>query len=137
MFSYKHFQFSNSALTASLIILSVATTILIITYTDNETPVPDLPDYFTVMNVPADNPVTSEKVQLGRHLFYDKRLSFNNTIACASCHLQEKAFTDGKRFSLGATGEATTHSAMSLTNVAFNKRLGWADNRIYSLSLKA
>lgn len=46
--------------------------------------------------VPAGNPVTDAKVELGRYLFYDKRMSMNGKQACASCHRQELAFTDGK-----------------------------------------
>jgi len=51
--------------------------------------------------VPQDNPMTSEKIELGRLLFFDKRLSANNTIACASCHIPELAFTDGQSVSSG------------------------------------
>ena len=54
--------------------------------------------------VPADNPLTKEKVELGRILFFDKRLSKNNTIACASCHLAEKGFADGMPVSTGING---------------------------------
>jgi len=46
--------------------------------------------------VPADNPMSEAKVELGRRLFYDTRLSFNQTYACASCHQQPRAFTDGR-----------------------------------------
>ena len=52
----------------------------------------------------------------------------NESIACASCHRQELAFTDGKRLSPGATGEMTKRNAMSLTNVAYNGVFTWADN---------
>jgi cytochrome c peroxidase len=45
--------------------------------------------------IPADNPLTEEKVELGRHLFYEPMLSGNSTIACATCHRQTLAFTDG------------------------------------------
>ena len=45
--------------------------------------------------VPAENPMTAKKIELGRLLFFDKRLSKNDTIACASCHLPAKGFTDG------------------------------------------
>ncbi|HEX7092042.1 MAG TPA: cytochrome c peroxidase, partial [Nitrospiraceae bacterium] len=50
----------------------------------------------TAVVIPADNPLTNEKVELGRLLFFDKRLSQDNTIACANCHLAKFAFTDGK-----------------------------------------
>lgn len=67
------------------------------------------------------------KVSLGRHLFYDKRLSGNDTISCASCHHQDKAFTDGLKGSLGITGDITVRNAMSLTNVAYNQNFTWAN----------
>ena len=56
-------------------------------------------------SVPPDNPMSEVKVELGRRLFYDTRLSLNNTMSCASCHIQALAFTDGKPRSVGATGE--------------------------------
>lgn len=77
--------------------------------------------------VPADNPMSDAKVTLGRHLFYDKRLSADNSMACATCHLQEKAFTDGKPLSPGVNGELGLRSAMSLTNVAYMPVLTWAN----------
>src|SRR3954471_6398967 len=83
--------------------------------------------------VPADNPMSTVKVALGRRLFYDTRLSGNGTYACASCHQQSLAFTDGRPRALGATGQAHARSAMSLTNVAFNASFGWADARTRSL----
>ena len=76
--------------------------------------------------VPADNPITSEKVELGRHLFYDKRLSDNQTYSCATCHKQELAFTDGRATGLGSTGQSHTRSSMSLANVGYSPTLTWA-----------
>ncbi len=70
--------------------------------------------------VPADNPMTTVKVALGRRLFYDTRLSGNGTFACASCHQQAHAFTDGRARAIGSTGQSHPRSAMSLTNVAYN-----------------
>lgn len=70
--------------------------------------------------VPADNPMTSEKVELGRHLFYEKRLSITGNYTCASCHLQKRAFTDDRPVGIGATGEAHRRNSMSLTNIAYN-----------------
>src|SRR4051812_31128723 len=83
--------------------------------------------------VPADNPMTEAKVRLGRRLFYDARLSGNGAYACASCHQQKLAFTDGRPRALGSTGQAHARSAMSLTNVAFNASFGWADARTRTL----
>jgi len=76
--------------------------------------------------VPSDNPVTADKVALGRRLFYDVRLSGNGTQACASCHQQKLAFTDGLARAVGSTGEVHPRSAMSLANAAYNASLTWA-----------
>ena len=54
---------------------------------------------------PEDNPTTPEKVALGEKLFFDPRLSIDNTISCASCHVPERAFTDGKALSDGVNGK--------------------------------
>ena len=85
----------------------------------------DLPKGFPVPKVPASNPMTAEKVELGRYLFYDKRLSVNGTQACATCHQQSLAFTDGKAVGLGATGENHQRGPMSLVNVAYSATLTW------------
>ena len=77
--------------------------------------------------MPPDNPVTAAKVALGRRLFYDVRLSGNGTQACASCHQQGRAFTDGRPRALGSTGESHPRSAMSLANVAYAASLTWID----------
>jgi cytochrome c peroxidase len=84
---------------------------------------PDLPP----PAVPDDNPMTEAKIELGRWLFYDTRLSGNKTMSCASCHIQALAFTDGKRRSIGSTGEIHPRSSMSLVNVAYASRLTWAN----------
>jgi cytochrome c peroxidase len=86
-----------------------------------------LPPWFAVPNVPPDNPMTEEKVELGRHLFYEPMLSGNSTIACASCHRQALAFTDGLSQAIGSTGSQHERSSMSLTNVAYNASYGWRD----------
>ena len=83
--------------------------------------------------VPADNPMTTAKVDLGRRLFYDNRLSGNGTYSCAGCHRPEYAFTDGRAQAIGSTGELHPRSAMSLTNVAYNGSYGWADPGVRSL----
>ncbi len=69
----------------------------------------------------------ASKVELGRWLFYDKRLSGNESMSCATCHIQALAFTDGKPRSIGSTGEVHPRSAMSLVNVAYASRLDWAN----------
>lgn len=86
-----------------------------------------LPDDVPAPVVPADNPITDAKVELGRWLFYDTRLSGNKTMSCASCHIQSLAFTDGRTRSIGSTGEIHPRSSMSLVNVAYASRLTWAN----------
>lgn len=83
--------------------------------------------------VPADNPMSELKVQLGRRLFYDTRLSGTGTYSCASCHQQPRAFTDGLAHAVGSTGQPHPRSAMSLANVAFNASYGWAAPRARTL----
>ena len=78
-------------------------------------------------SVPVDNPMTAAKVELGRWLFYDRRLSINGTTSCASCHIQALAFTDGRPLSIGATGEMHPRSSMTLVNAAYASRLTWAN----------
>ena len=87
----------------------------------------DVPAHFPTPRVPDDNPVTEASAELGRLLFYDTRLSENQTQSCASCHLQELAFTDGLGQAVGPTGEVHPRSAMSLANVAYAPRLNWAN----------
>ena len=87
----------------------------------------DLPDDLPPPQVPTDNPMHRAKVELGRWLFYDTRLSGNETMSCASCHIQALAFTDGKPRSIGSTGEVHPRSSMSLVNVAYASRLDWAN----------
>lgn len=87
--------------------------------------------------VPPDNPMSQGKVELGRRLFYDVRLSSSGAYACASCHQQARAFTDGLARAVGATGELHPRSAMSLANVAYNTRFGWEDPETASLEAQA
>ncbi|MBI3135252.1 MAG: cytochrome-c peroxidase [Bacteroidetes bacterium] len=72
----------------------------------------------------GDN-ITNEGATLGRVLFYDKNLSANNTISCASCHHQNKAFSDGMKFSSGYLGELTGRNAMAISNVNYQRRFFW------------
>jgi cytochrome c peroxidase len=96
-----------------------------------------IPANFPKMNIPVDNPLTTEGVQLGRFLFYDKLLSSNGTMSCASCHLQFGSFTDNKAVSPGVDNISGKRSAMSLENVGFfNKGLFW-DGRVATLEEQA
>jgi cytochrome c peroxidase len=86
---------------------------------------PTLPAYYDATvsgndNTPAGDPVTDKIATLGRVLFYDKNLSVNNTVACASCHKQTNGFDDTNRFSVGFSGAAfTTAHAMRLGNIRY------------------
>jgi cytochrome c peroxidase len=91
-----------------------------------------LPPWVPPPKVPADNPITDAKVDLGRRLFYDTRLSGNRTFSCASCHQQSLAFTDGRARAIGSTGAVHPRSSMSLANVAYNASFGWVDH-VWSL----
>lgn len=73
-------------------------------------------------NTPTDNPITNDGATLGRVLFYDKSLSANGTIACASCHIQEKGFSDDAILSLGFDGGTTGRHSMTLINARFYER---------------
>ena len=97
----------------------------------------DLPKGFAPPAVPPDNPMSEAKVRLGRYLFYDAWLSVNGQQACASCHMQELAFTDGRATALGTTGQSHPRSAMSLVNVAYNATLTWSDPGMRSLEKQA
>ena len=92
-----------------------------------------LPAHFPEPKVPADNPMSAEKVELGRFLFYDPRLSGNGKQACAGCHRQDKAFTDGRALAVGSTGEVLPRSAQHLVNVVYNATLTWANPSLVTL----
>lgn len=95
------------------------------------------PDYFgSRVFLPADNPLTEEGIQLGRWLFYEKALSVNRQMSCATCHQQAKAFTDGQRFSAGADGVLQPRNTMSLANLPWVRQLFW-DGRAGSLEEQA
>ncbi len=97
----------------------------------------DLPAGFPSPRISADNPITVEKVALGRHLFYDKRMSINQEGSCATCHEQRKGFTDGLQTSVGPTGDIHPRNAMSLTNVVYNSRQNWANPTLRNLESQA
>lgn len=86
---------------------------------------------------PAGNPTTAPKVELGRRLFHDPRLSRDGTLSCASCHKQELAFTDGRPVSVGVTGEKTARNSMSLANVGYVPVLTWANPLMHGLEQQA
>jgi cytochrome c peroxidase len=73
-------------------------------------------------NTPADNPITNDGATLGRVLFYDKKLSANETVACASCHVQALGFSDDATFSAGFEGGRTDRHSMTLINARYYQR---------------
>ena len=92
-----------------------------------------LPRGFPIPAVPADNPMSEAKVALGRRLFFETRLSVTGQASCASCHEPIRAFSDGRRVAIGATGQMLTHGAMPLANVAYNISFGWTQPALRSL----
>jgi cytochrome c peroxidase len=97
----------------------------------------DLPKGFPTPSVPAANPMSVEKVELGRYLFYDRRMSVNGVSSCATCHKQELAFTDGQPVAIGTTGEKHPRGAMSLVNVAYSAVLTWSNPGMRELEQQA
>lgn len=77
--------------------------------------------------VPEDNPMNADKVDLGRYLFYDVRLSVNGTLSCAGCHAPALAFADGRAVARGATGQNHPRNAPGLVNAAYQAMLDWAN----------
>ena len=97
----------------------------------------DVPVGFPRPLVPATNPLTVEKAELGRHLFYEKRLSGNGTQSCASCHEQARAFTDGRDRAVGSTGQVHPRNSMSLANVVYAGTLTWPNPNVRDLETQA
>ena len=103
-----------------------------------------LPNYLTtppvvgIINTPNNNQITDNGATLGRVLFYDKNLSFNNLVSCASCHKQAFSFSDTATFSSGFLGGNTTRNSMSLLNARYypNGHFFW-DERSASAEAQA
>lgn len=110
-----------------------------------ETPAPalsgswnwNLPAHFTPPPVPAHNPMTQAKFELGRALFHDVRLSGTGIQSCASCHRQERAFTDGLPLSRGATGDLTPRNSQPLANVAWQRSFTWSRSDVLTIEQQA
>lgn len=86
--------------------------------------------------LPPDNPLTTEKVALGRALYFDKRLSADGTVSCATCHDPATAFADQNALAVGVTGRKGLRNAPTVLNAMFNPRLFW-DGRARSLEEQA
>jgi cytochrome c peroxidase len=87
---------------------------------------------FPIPELPRDNPLIEERVELGRRLFHETALSRDNTISCATCHQADTAFTDGRKVSHGIDGRAGERNAMPLFNLAWKRTFFW-DGRAPSL----
>ena len=123
---------------------SVATVLFLLALTacshkpvDNEIPIGSIiqikpPLGLPTVPVPPTNPETMETIALGRRLFYDKHLSRDNTVACASCHNPQTGFTDGLPHSVGVAGKTGTRNAPTVVNAAYMPQLFW-DGRSASL----
>lgn len=89
----------------------------------------EVPDYMPRPVLDESNPLTVEGIALGRRLFYDKIMGRDSAFACADCHQQDKAFTDGRAIAVGVGGAVGRRSAMSIVNLAFNANgFNWHGN---------
>ena len=96
-----------------------------------------VPFVYGHFRVPEDNPLTEEGVRLGRMLFYDPRLSGNNTVSCSTCHLQHLAFTDGKVRAVGVSGKPLAFNSMTLANLLWGPQHFFWNGRTDSLEQQA
>ncbi len=93
----------------------------------------DVPEHVPLPRVPDENPLTESSIALGRHLFYDTRLSSDGTVSCASCHQQEHAFADSRALSFGVFGAIGVLNAPSLGNAAYSFPLTWGHAEVVSI----
>lgn len=99
-------------------------------------PLPPQLTTYEPMPIPPDNPMTPEKVALGRQLFFDERLSGDGSKSCYSCHVCEKGLTDGLAKAVGAFGKQLPRSSPTLWNIGYHKEFYW-DGRSPSLEKQA
>src|SRR6266511_3662130 len=92
--------------------------------------IPFGPDLY--LPVPEDNPITSEKIEFGRRLFNDRRLSRDRSISCASCHDPKRAFSDGRPVAVGVFDRRGRRNAPALVNRGYGRSFFW-DGRVASL----
>jgi cytochrome c peroxidase len=84
-----------------------------------------VPSHFPDMIIPSNNPMTVEGVELGRFLFYEKQLSGDNTMNCASCHMPQHSFSDANKYSLGIDGVFGNRQSMALINIGWESFFFW------------
>jgi cytochrome c peroxidase len=95
-----------------------------------------LPPLTPKISVPAANPITKGKYELGRQLYFDPRVSLDGTVSCATCHNPARGWTDGMPVSIGIAGQTGGRSAPSVINAAYGKTMFW-DGRAPSLEGQA
>mgnify|MGYP000285982476 CR=1 FL=1 len=95
-----------------------------------------VPTWFPEMEIPAENELTEARIALGRKLFYEPLLSSDSSVSCASCHLQERAFTDGISISVGVNNEMGLRNAPTLANIGFAPRF-FHDGGVETLELQS
>jgi cytochrome c peroxidase len=105
-------------------------------FTPDVQPLPQPLTTYEPMAIPADNPMTPEKVALGRQLFFDERLSVDGTKSCYSCHVCEHGLTDGLPKAIGAGNKQLPRSSPTLWNIGYHKEFYW-DGRSASLEKQA
>ena len=121
------------------VVLAAAACWLLLRSAPHATPIQNFsaPFVYGHFRVPEDNPLTEEGVQLGRMLFYDPRLSGNNTVSCSTCHVQHLAFTDGKARAVGVSGKPLGFNSMSLANLMWGPQHFFWNGRVRSLEQQA
>jgi cytochrome c peroxidase len=105
-------------------------------FTPEIQPLPAQLTTYEAMVIPADNPLTPEKVALGRQLFFDERLSVDGSKSCYSCHLCEKGLTDGLPKAIGPGNKTLPRHSPTLWNIGYHKEFYW-DGRSPSLEKQA
>src|SRR5919106_606141 len=105
-------------------------------FTPEIQPLPAQLSTYEAMPIPADNPMTPEKVALGRQLFFDERLSIDGSRSCYSCHVCEKGLTDGLPKAIGPGNKTLPRHSPTLWNIGYHKEFYW-DGRSDSLEKQA
>ena len=105
-------------------------------FTPDIQPLPQPLTTYEPMTIPADNPLSPERVALGRELFFDERLSGDGSRSCYSCHVCEKGLTDGLPKAIGAFNKQLPRSSPTLWNIGYHKEFYW-DGRSPSLEKQA
>src|SRR5688572_14269151 len=122
--------------TSGLLLVSCQKSSVTVGFQPEILPLPQQLTTYEAMPIPADNPMTPEKVALGRQLFFDERLSGDGSRSCYSCHVCEKGLTDGLAKAVGAFGKQLPRSSPTLWNIGYHKEFYW-DGRSPSLEKQA